>query len=338
MSNSAHEAMAAPDEREMKVSNGNLFSQLSQERIPEAASETARLLADTATSAERNTREYGIKRARLRKLQVERAMLAWELSHDDSRLVQDLSEVHQLELHVLGESGTKIRGVDSELLQITQSIHELSNKLDVRRVPPQTLEKSITVVDLARYSDIAKNLEQQLGTTAVETLDAQIQSLVIKALAAVGAQLELTLVKNTGDGAILAFDKAEKASHFGEELQRVAQSHNHGKDIHIAQRHFRVGISTNEVVLKRKQTASDEFRGYEMAGLAIANAVRLEAACGTGEVLIDSDTWAELPKELRRSYGPEEIVLGKREEQVRAHRRRIVDSVPWDTQTSTPKK
>jgi hypothetical protein len=42
------------------------------------------------------------------------------------------------------------------------------------------------------------------------------------------------------------------------------------------------------------------------------------------KVLIGFEAWADLAAEVRRLYGPEEVVKGKRDEQFRAHRRRVV--------------
>ena len=69
---------------------------------------------------------------------------------------------------------------------------------------------------------------------------------------------------------------------------------------------------------------------FDFAGTTIANAVRLEGACKTGEVLIGSEAWAELGADGRKWYGAEEIVKGKRNEEFRAHRRRVIAPASWD--------
>ncbi|HSS99615.1 MAG TPA: hypothetical protein VLK33_21415, partial [Terriglobales bacterium] len=74
---------------------------------------------------------------------------------------------------------------------------------------------------------------------------------------------------------------------------------------------------------------------FDFAGMSISNAVRLESACKTGEVLIDSKAWSELPADIQNSYGAEEIVKGKRDEQIRAHRRRVVAPAAWDAEEPT---
>jgi class 3 adenylate cyclase len=194
------------------------------------------------------------------------------------------------------------------------------------------LRKVVVVVDLSRYSDITRDLEEQFGVGAVQQLNAQIQGLVREALHAVGLGADRIPYKTTGDGAILILDTALEASNFAEALQRTAEVHNRGKSVELAQRHFRVGVWTDAIVLEERSDDRGMFLGFEMAGGAIGNAVRLEGACRTGEVLISSDTWGDLPPEHRKAYGPEELVTGKRTEAFRAHRRKVVDPAPWDAE------
>jgi class 3 adenylate cyclase len=192
------------------------------------------------------------------------------------------------------------------------------------------VRRVVVEVDLSRYSDIARNLEQNLGVEAVAKLNEQIEKLVETALNSVGARVSETRLATTGDGAILAFESAKQASEFAQALHRVAQAHNLGKTVESAQRHFRIGIYSGDIVLTKETTASGEFLGFKMAGTTIADAVRSEAAAKTGEVLISADTWGDLPHDMRKWYGPEEIIRGKRDEQLRVHRRRVVDPAPWD--------
>lgn len=95
-----------------------------------------------------------------------------------------------------------------------------------------------------------------------------------------------------------------------EKLHRRAEHHNRGKD-GLAQRHFRVGIWSEKVALLPKKASDGSIVGWDFAGTAIANATRLEGACKTGEVLIGSQEWAELTREERRLFGPEENSEGK---------------------------
>lgn len=181
------------------------------------------------------------------------------------------------------------------------------------------VEKVVVVIDLSRYSDICKELEQQLDVTAVVAVNDQVTSLIGLALAAANIPSERPPCKGTGDGAILALDSPAEASLFAEKLHHAAERHNRGKDVPLAQRHFRVGIWPGKIAIKPEPHGKGFPTTFDFAGTAIANAVRLEGACTTGEVLIGYDAWADLPKATRDLYGREELVKGKRDEQFRAH-------------------
>jgi class 3 adenylate cyclase len=188
------------------------------------------------------------------------------------------------------------------------------------------VRKSIVVIDLSRYSDIAKHLEQHSTAVAVAELNRQIQSLIRAALQNAGVPPQGVPYKSTGDGAIIALDQAEKASRMAEALHRQAEEHNRGRDVELAQRHFRVGVFTGEVILE-PLTSSREF--IEFHGLSVSNAVRLEGACRTGEVLICSQTWGDLSADDRNRYIPT-TVKGKRTEAFHAYLRKVVEPAPWD--------
>jgi hypothetical protein len=191
------------------------------------------------------------------------------------------------------------------------------------------VRKVVAVIDLSRYSDICKELEQHFGTEAVVTVNNQVRNLIHVALAEAGLEVDKVPFKGTGDGAILVLDSSMGASVFAEKLHLAAEEHNRGKDIVLAQRHFRVGVFTGPIVL---QPGKGRNKAGEFAGGVIGNAVRLEGACKTGEVLIDAESWADLSPELRKLYGAAEAVKGKRDEQFQAHRRKVVAPAPWDTE------
>jgi hypothetical protein len=192
------------------------------------------------------------------------------------------------------------------------------------------VDKVVAVVDLSRYSDICKQLEQQLDVTAVGALNDQIKELIGLGLAGASIKPGTTPYKGTGDGAIIALSTAAEVSLFAEKLHKVAEEHNLGRDVELAQRHFRVGIWPGKLQLRPEPHGKGYLTTFDFAGTAIANAVRLEGACKTGEVLIGYEAWADLPPEIRKWYGPEETIKGKRQEKFRAHRRRVVAPSPWD--------
>jgi class 3 adenylate cyclase len=192
------------------------------------------------------------------------------------------------------------------------------------------VDKVVAVVDLSRYSDICKQLDQQLGVTAVGALNDQIKELISFGLAGASIKPDEQPYKGTGDGAIIALGTAAQASLFAEKLHKAAEERNLGRDVELAQRHFRVGIWPGKLLLRPEQRGKGYPPTFDFAGTTIANAVRLEGACKTGEVLIGSEAWAALDTDARKWYGAEEIVKGKRDEKFPAHRRRVIAPAPWD--------
>jgi class 3 adenylate cyclase len=198
------------------------------------------------------------------------------------------------------------------------------------------VDKVVVVIDLSRYSDVCKELEQQLDVTAVGALNDQIKALIGLALATASIKPGSPPYKGTGDGAIIALDTPAEASLFAEKLHKAAEERNLGRDVPLAQRHFRVGIWRGKLLLRPEPHGKGYPTTFDFAGTAISNAVRLEGACTTGEVLIGSDVWADLPADDRKWYGAEELVEGKRAERFRAHRRRVVAPAPWDAAPTAP--
>jgi class 3 adenylate cyclase len=192
------------------------------------------------------------------------------------------------------------------------------------------VNKVVAVVDLSRYSDICNELEQQLDVTAVAAVNKQIKDLIDLALAGAGIPSDGLPYKSTGDGAIIALETAQQGSLVAEKLHVEAANRNRGKNVPLAQRHFRVGVWSGKIVLQPQHRGEGLPPTFDFAGSSIGFAVRLEGSCKTGEVLISSDTWADLPTAVRALYGPEEVVKGKRTEEFRAHRRRVTDPAQWD--------
>jgi hypothetical protein len=112
------------------------------------------------------------------------------------------------------------------------------------------VDKAVAVVDLSRYSDICKQLEQHLGVTAVGALNDQIKELIGTSLAGARVAPGTAPYKGTGDGAIIALDSPAEASLFAEKLHKAAEEYNLGKDVELAQRHFRVGIWPGKLLLR----------------------------------------------------------------------------------------
>jgi class 3 adenylate cyclase len=179
--------------------------------------------------------------------------------------------------------------------------------------------KTVVELDLVGYSSVARTLEENLGVEVVARFNQQIQTFVDAGLKAVHAGRERAVKATTGDGAILAFGKPADAHRFAEAVHKAAEAHNQKRTEPSAQRWFRIGIATGD--LDERPRAGG---GREIAGVVIANAVRLEGAAKPGQTVADAATFDSLPPSLRKHYGPEEIVRGKREERFVAHRCTVI--------------
>src|SRR5258708_2695867 len=68
-----------------------------------------------------------------------------------------------------------------------------------------------------------------------------------------------------------------------------------------------------------------------IVGITTARAVRLEAASGKGQLVVDLATFDALREDLRRLYGVEETIEGKREERYKARRCTLINVLPAET-------
>ena len=149
------------------------------------------------------------------------------------------------------------------------------------------MQKTILELDLIGYSDKARELEEQLNVSLVMQFNDQIQEFVDTGLEAAGLTREYVIVQSTGDGAIVVLDEAEQAHNFAEAVNDACKQHNSDKSVESAKRWFRIAAATGDV----------EIRGDNLAGIVIANAVRLETAGESGHFLVDRATYDNLPQE-----------------------------------------
>jgi class 3 adenylate cyclase len=185
------------------------------------------------------------------------------------------------------------------------------------------MRKTILELDMVGYSSVARMLEQSLGPAAVFNLNQSVQTLVHRGLAETKLDSPDTVLLTTGDGAILAFDYAEQAHRFAEAFHATAREYNEAKTEVSAKRVFRTGAATGEIYLQRLGTG-----GFDFSGITIADAVRLEAQAKPGELLIDNNTFSNLPPFMQSLYHGEEEVRGKRNEVYKAHRYTIDPGAP----------
>jgi hypothetical protein len=185
------------------------------------------------------------------------------------------------------------------------------------------MKKTVVILDLKGYGDVARELEEQISAGVVIKLKDQIQSFVNEGLEIAGVDPNHAKLDETGDGTVLMFETPSAAHVFAEAVHQATHRHNDGKTRDPAKRWFRIGIATGDFAI---QEGSGIERKY--GGFVVTRAARLEAACRTGETLIDSETYAGLTREQQAAYGSEEQIAGKRGEKFSGRRSRPAFGAP----------
>src|SRR5215469_11774605 len=178
------------------------------------------------------------------------------------------------------------------------------------RAIPQTSTKTVLEIDLYSYNDIATFIEENLDVAAVKAFEDQIQRFVDYGLKALSLNRDEVVLGTAGDNAVLIFDDANTMHRFAEAVHQATVIHNLSKTVELAKRWFRMGAATGIVEFDRSKR--------RIVGITTARAVRLEAASGKGQLVVDIPTFDALREDIRRSYDVEEIIEGKREERYRA--------------------
>jgi class 3 adenylate cyclase len=180
---------------------------------------------------------------------------------------------------------------------------------NVLQVEASMAKKTVVELDLVAYSDVARTLEENLGAELVGAFNTQIQGFVDIGLAAVNVERRDAVRATTGDGAIVAFNRPEDAFRFAVAVHEATRDHNANKSTASAQRWFRIGIATGDLYEREKREGVQEI-----AGIVIANAVRLETSARPGQIVLDDATFAALGSDLQGRAGDEEKIPGKRQE------------------------
>lgn len=190
--------------------------------------------------------------------------------------------------------------------------------------------RTVVELDLVGYTKTGRMLQANLGVEVVAQLNEQIQELVDMALKKAKADRKEVVRATTGDGAIVVFASNVQAHRFAVALHRAAAQHNAGR-AQVGHRWFRLGLATGEL-----HQEDSEGGSQAIAGMVIVDAVRLEAGCNPGEIVASSDTYAGFPRRIQRLYGREEMVQGKKEDQVRAHRYTVLPYTSTDEAPAIP--
>jgi|GEM_PF-4034473 len=227
-----------------------------------------------------------------------------------------LSEVHNRavgELCGLMESYRKTAAQSQSSIAVSQD--------------PRKGRKTIVAVDMSQFGRITHMIQDLMSIGEVLKFNQDIQRIFQKLAEAVCKENK-PIILNTGDGALLIFDKPQEAVQFGENLQTIAEKDNRGKEPQH-QKHFRIGISRGEVIIQEERNADGTLVGHSVAGSPIVKAVRLETECKLGGVMIDDYTWARLSDEDQAAYSETRQVEGKSHEswKIQARARQIYQAM-----------
>ncbi len=194
------------------------------------------------------------------------------------------------------------------------------------RAIPQISIKTVLEIDLYSYNDIATFIEENLDVAAVKAFEDQIQQFVDYGLKAVNLRRDDVVLGTAGDNAVLIFDDANTMHRFAEAVHQATVIHNRSRTVELAKRWFRMGAATGIVEFDPSKR--------RIVGITTARAVRLEAASGKGQLVVDLATFDALQEDLRNVYGIEEIIEGKREERYKVRRCTLInisDILPAET-------
>ena len=102
--------------------------------------------------------------------------------------------------------------------------------------------------------------------------------------------------------------------------------HNRSKTVELAKRWFRMGAATGIVEYDPSKRRNSRYNDSASCSS--------EAASGKGQLVVDLATFDALQEDLKRVYGEEEIIEGKREERYKARRCTLInvsDALPAET-------
>jgi class 3 adenylate cyclase len=208
----------------------------------------------------------------------------------------------------------------------------LSAKIVVHE--PEKKKKVVVSVDLSQYGRLSDAAEGIAGVRSLFELNQMILDLITNAIKEACSIPNEVIVIETGDGALLLFDHAEEAVTFAEKLHQQADRQNRIVPNSDHKKHFRIGVSSGELMIEAFGTEDRTFEKYHLAGVCIAKAVRLQAGAHTGEILIDDATYRRLGNNdiLGKAFsGPQDVTAKSHEAKIPAYVYPVVAPAAWDT-------
>jgi class 3 adenylate cyclase len=202
--------------------------------------------------------------------------------------------------------------------------------------PSRTSPMAVLQVDLAKYTEKAEMARDLLGQRYVAILDRSIHDLVMESVKNVAGIDGNIPAKKMGDGILFLIDSVDAAVKVAESIHLSAMRRNGTAANPTVCWYFRIAISMDEVVMTPPPESTESGQGIEFAGTAIIEAVRLQSACRTGEILITDGAYSQLPKPQQTLFQSRGDVVAKHGRKYLAYARRVIDPAPWDTAPTPP--
>jgi class 3 adenylate cyclase len=168
---------------------------------------------------------------------------------------------------------------------------------------PMSVIKGVVIsLDMARYSEFALDLPDFLNAAVLSEFNKNIQKKFANAIKSVGGNPGATPIANMGDGALVFLGSSELAVRFAVEIQATAFQRSLDVRKEARERRFRIGMAAGEYCLERYYDVAGQLSGFNTGGVSIIDAVRIQAKCPEGGVLISDAAFNELPEELKRDF------------------------------------
>jgi len=210
-------------------------------------------------------------------------------------------------------------------------------------------KKCVMCIDMAEFGRTQSIVEQEGGTVAVAQLQQEIKMIMQNGFTSAKCDYESACRDFGGDGGKFVFDEAEDAHRVAMEILHAAEPYNEEghrlwqqaktpkeketlkNKIRISMRCFRVGIAYGELARDRE---------HSIAGVVVTNAVRLEGAGTTGQVLMSPEAHQRLSPSAQQEYSGREMVRGKDHDQSEypVHRLVVTPALPWEGEAAKGKR
>lgn len=191
----------------------------------------------------------------------------------------------------------------------------------LREQEPVCEERSVVSVDLCEYGRLAAVIEEIATVQQLQLFDKQIRDMLQKCVSASGIPPDQVVSKDGGDGATFLLNSTESAVTFSENVMSAVRAKNERTATDAHRWFFRIGISTGSTCRVETHAPDGTIIAVRASGLAIARAIRLQAAAEPNGILIGAGTWSRLAPELQQRFGSEEEIRAKPHERtLRGHR------------------